>query len=262
MSSHSLARHALVERDTTNHPAQCITTPNATHSVTLTARHGRSLERGPGPGNQSSILLGGQPTLQSYQNRQSSRGGLQVVNSGMSLSEHEPPGPTHVNFVGSLGGYGSGRSIGGGCIGGGGGGGGGGGDVVRPTSSTDFPGGKGTIATNPTSPSRNRVAPNASIHGIHGSIPKKRMGSLMLRELSRRDVLGPQSGTTRLRPVRPIHSFYTHKYILSTHLLNPPSQHTFSTHLINPPSQPTLSTHPINTSSQHTLSIHPLYQAQ
>ena len=44
---------------------------------------------------------------------------------------------------------------------------------------------------------------------------------------------------------------------MSTHPINPPSQHTLSTHSLNTPYQPTLSTHSLNTPYQPTLLTRP-----
>ena len=51
------------------------------------------------------------------------------------------------------------------------------------------------------------------------------------------------------------HTFST---LLSTFILNAPSQHINSTHQLISPSQPTFSTHPLNTPSQHIHPTHPL----
>ena len=198
-SSLSLARQAFAMGGESGNPLRDTTNMNSlTHTTQsrggLRDSHGGLSPPHLTPHQSGQSGIQGQSTLQSFQKRRisSSMGGLSVINSGnnsgISMSrlaghqeEERPTGPTHVPFVGSLGGRDSGLS-----------GGGSSGNAIRPTS--PFSQGGNNMGTTSTllAPSKNHVP--SLRNSIRGSIPKQRMGNLMLRELSRRDVLGPQSG--------------------------------------------------------------------
>ena len=223
-SSHSHVSPSLVAQalanSSTNASVNLVTSLNNTNN---TNPHGTATQTvSESRGHRSSSILGpstivgpstilGQSTLQSYQNRRSSRGGgLQVVNSGTSLSGHDGMETTvekssnPAPFMGSLGGCGSGLSGGGLSAGGGSSNG-----EVRPSNFTHN-GKKGLGAiTTPASFSKGHQSPPPVGQSLRATAPKQRMGNLMLRELSRRSILGPQSGVYNPHFL-PIHSYTPH----------------------------------------------------